>query len=306
MKPRCTEKTEMETFAMPEPLVSIIVPAYNAAGCIARCVESIVSQSYQELEILLLNDGSRDDTLAICRKLAEADPRIRVIDKPNTGAADTRSCGLALARGEYIQFADSDDYLLPGCTANLVAAARRSRADLVLAPYRMMVPRRDGGYDTREYSLLPAGVYTKADYLWWVIGQPASFYFTVVWNKLFRRDVIAAHGVRFPAMAFTEDQQFNAAYLHHTEGAFVSLAQPCYCYVQNPQSVCHTQVTLRAMLEHRKRMYGIYSQMCREMGLYEKYRTRLRGIYLSLFESTLPSGPVQKLADTVARTKSLR
>lgn len=306
MKPRCTEKTEMETIAMPEPLVSIIVPAYNAAGCIARCVESIVSQSYQEIEILLLNDGSRDDTLAICRKLAEADPRIRVIDKPNTGAADTRSCGLALARGEYIQFADSDDYLLPGCTANLVAAARRSRADLVLAPYRMMVPRRDGGYDTREYSLLPAGVYTKADYLWWVIGQPASFYFTVVWNKLFRRDVIAAHGVRFPAMAFTEDQQFNAAYLHHTEGAFVSLAQPCYCYVQNPQSVCHTQVTLRAMLEHRKRMYGIYSQMCREMGLYEKYRTRLRGIYLSLFESTLPSGPVQKLADTVARTKSLR
>ena len=87
MKPRCTEKTEMETIAMPEPLVSIIVPAYNAAGCIARCVESIVSQSYQELEILLLNDGSKDDTLAICRKLAEADPRIRVIDKLNTGAA---------------------------------------------------------------------------------------------------------------------------------------------------------------------------------------------------------------------------
>ena len=190
MKHRCTEKTEMETIAMPEPLVSIIVPAYNAAGCIARCVESIVSQSYQELEILLLNDGSRDDTLAICRKLAEADPRIRVIDKPNTGAADTRSCGLALARGEYIQFADSDDYLLPGCTANLVAAARRSRADLVLAPYRMMVPRRDGGYDTREYSLLPAGEYSKVDYLWQLTGHAAAFYYGVLWNKLYRRDLI--------------------------------------------------------------------------------------------------------------------
>ena len=190
MKPRCTEKTEMETIAMPEPLVSIIVPAYNAAGCIARCVESIVSQSYQELEILLLNDGSRDDTLAICRKLAEADPRIRVIDKLNTGAADTRSCGLALARGEYIQFADSDDYLLPDCTANLVAAARRSRADLVLAPYRMMVPRRDGGYDTREYSLLPAGEYSKVDYLWQLTGHAAAFYYGVLWNKLYRRDLI--------------------------------------------------------------------------------------------------------------------
>lgn len=222
---------------MEQPLVSVIVPMYNAQNTIRRCVESICGQSYPNLEILLLNDGSKDDTLAVCRELAAADARIRLIDKPNSGASDTRNQGLALARGEYIQFADSDDYLLPGCTERLVSAA---------------------------------------------------------------------HGVRFPAMAFTEDQQFNAAYLHHTEGAFVSLAQPCYCYVQNPQSVCHTQVTLRAMLEHRKRMYGIYSQMCREMGLYEKYRTRLRGIYLSLFESTLPSGPVQKLADTVARTKSLR
>ena len=149
---------------MPQPLVSVIVPAYNAAGFISRCVESITSQSYPELEILLLNDGSTDDTLAVCRKLAAADSRIRVVDKPNTGAADTRSCGLALAHGEYIQFADSDDHLLPGCTANLVAAMQRSHADLVLAPYRMMVPRKDGGYDTREYSLLPAGVYNKVDY----------------------------------------------------------------------------------------------------------------------------------------------
>ena len=125
---------------MPQPLVSVIVPAYNAAGFISRCVESITSQSYPELEILLLNDGSTDDTLAVCRKLAAADSRIRVVDKPNTGAADTRSCGLALAHGEYIQFADSDDHLLPGCTANLVAAMQRSHADLVLAPYRMMVP----------------------------------------------------------------------------------------------------------------------------------------------------------------------
>ena len=90
---------------MPQPLVSVIVPAYNAAGFISRCVESITSQSYPELEILLLNDGSTDDTLAVCRKLAAADSRIRVVDKPNTGAADTRSCGLALAHGEYIQFA---------------------------------------------------------------------------------------------------------------------------------------------------------------------------------------------------------
>ena len=244
MKPRCTEKTEMETIAMPEPLVSIIVPAYNAAGCIARCVESIVSQSYQELEILLLNDGSRDDTLAICRKLAEADPRIRVIDKLNTGAADTRSCGLALARGEYIQFADSDDYLLPGCTANLVAAARRSRADLVLAPY-----------------------------------------------------------IRFEHVVYAEDQLFNTRYLQAAQ-RFAAIDEAVYCYIQNPQSVCHTQVRVADMLRHRDRMYRAYRQMCIQLGVYDRFRLRLRGIYLSLFESPLPNGPVQRLSDAAARTHS--
>ena len=159
---------------MEQPLVSVIVPMYNAQNTIRRCVESICGQSYPNLEILLLNDGSKDDTLAVCRELAAADARIRLIDKPNSGASDTRNQGLALARGEYIQFADSDDYLLPGCTERLVSAARRHKAALVLAPYRMMIPH-GSGYDTREYSLLPAGVYTKADYLWWVIGQPASF-----------------------------------------------------------------------------------------------------------------------------------
>ena len=288
---------------MPQPLVSVIVPAYNAAGFISRCVESIVSQSYQELEILLLNDGSRDDTLAICRKLAEADPRIRVIDKPNTGAADTRSCGLALARGEYIQFADSDDYLLPGCTANLVAAARRSHADLVLAPYRMMVPRRDGGYDTREYSLLPAGEYSKVDYLWQLTGHAAAFYYGVLWNKLYRRDLIRMAQIRFENVVFAEDQLFNTRYLQAAQ-RFAAIDEAVYCYIQNPQSVCHTQVRVADMLRHRDRMYRAYRQMCIQLGVYDRFRLRLRGIYLSLFESPLPNGPVQRLSDAAARTHS--
>ena len=195
------------------PLVSIIVPMYNTAGCIARCVKSICAQTYKSIEILLLNDGSTDDTLAVCRKLAAADSRIRVVDKPNTGAADTRSCGLALAHGEYIQFADSDDHLLPGCTANLVAAMQRSHADLVLAPYRMMVPRKDGGYDTREYSLLPAGEYSKVDYLWQLTGNAAAFYYGVLWNKLYRRDLIQMAHIRFEHVVYAEDQLFNTRYL---------------------------------------------------------------------------------------------
>ena len=95
------------------PLVSIIVPMYNTAGCIARCVKSICAQTYKSIEILLLNDGSTDDTLAVCRALAASDHRIALVDKTNTGAADTRNQGIALAHGKYIQFVDSDDWLAP-------------------------------------------------------------------------------------------------------------------------------------------------------------------------------------------------
>ena len=288
---------------MPQPLVSVIVPAYNAAGFISRCVESITSQSYPELEILLLNDGSTDDTLAVCRKLAAADSRIRVVDKPNTGAADTRSCGLALAHGEYIQFADSDDHLLPGCTANLVAAMQRSHADLVLAPYRMMVPRKDGGYDTREYSLLPAGVYNKVDYLWQLTGNAAAFYYGVLWNKLYRRDLIQMAHIRFEHVVYAEDQLFNTRYLQVAQ-RFAAIDEAAYCYIQNPQSVCHTQVSAADMLRHRSRMYHTYKELCIQVGVYDKFRLRLHGIYLSLFESPLPNGPVQKLSDAFARTHS--
>ena len=93
------------------PLVSIIVPMYNTAGCIARCVKSICAQTYKSIEILLLNDGSTDDTLAVCCALAASDHRIALVDKTNTGAADTRNQGIALAHGKYIQFVDSDDWL---------------------------------------------------------------------------------------------------------------------------------------------------------------------------------------------------
>lgn len=287
---------------MEQPLVSVIVPMYNAQNTIRRCVESICGQSYPNLEILLLNDGSKDDTLAVCRELAAADARIHLIDKPNSGASDTRNQGLALARGEYIQFADSDDYLLPGCTERLVSAARRHKAALVLAPYRMMIPH-GSGYDTREYSLLPAGEYSKVDYLWQLTGHAAAFYYGVLWNKLYRRDLIRMAQIRFENVVFAEDQLFNTRYLQAAQ-RFAAIDEAVYCYIQNPQSVCHTQVRVADMLRHRDRMYRAYRQMCIQLGVYDRFRLRLRGIYLSLFESPLPNGPVQRLSDAAARTHS--
>ena len=125
---------------MTNPLVSIIVPVYNAQKGLSRCLESICSQTYQELEIIVLNDGSTDDSLAICEQFRAKDPRLVVVDKENEGVSRTRNAGLALAQGDYIQFADSDDVLNPDYTQNLVQAALQHSADLVIAPYWMVIP----------------------------------------------------------------------------------------------------------------------------------------------------------------------
>mgnify|MGYP002675374976 CR=1 FL=1 len=101
---------------MKQPLVSIILPVYNAQSHLARCLSSIRAQTYQNLEIIVLNDGSKDQSLPVCEAFRKKDPRIILVDKANSGVSDTRNLGLKLATGEYIQFVDSDDYIDPDYT----------------------------------------------------------------------------------------------------------------------------------------------------------------------------------------------
>ena len=289
---------------MEYPLVSIIVPMYNAQTTIRRCVESICSQSYKSLEILLLNDGSKDGTLALCRELAAADPRIAVIDKRNSGVSDTRNRGLELAHGKYIQFVDSDDWLEPTFTARLMDAAEKDAADLVIAPYWMVFP--DGYVDhprlwekalapflrrnppkTQAYGFLPAGVYSQRAYAEKLLEKPNTFFYNVLWNKLYRRERIQNGGIRFPRETFAEDQHFNAAYLC-TARTIVALDAPGYYYLQDPRSVCHTRVSNRDMLALRAEMLGFYRTLCRQLDLPLRWRGKALAAVFGENEYTLP------------------
>ena len=122
------------------PLVSIIVPVYNAAAGLAKCIETARRQTYGNIELLLVNDGSADSSPHICRMYARVDARIRVIDKENAGVSAARNDALRAARGDYIQFVDSDDYLAPNATEQLVRAAESLRCDLVIADYFRVAP----------------------------------------------------------------------------------------------------------------------------------------------------------------------
>ena len=136
---------------MQQPLVSIIVPIYNAALDLVRCLESIKRQRYENLEILLVNDGSSDSSLEICRMYARLDPRIIVIDKENSGVSGTRNLAIERASGKYLQFVDADDHLDPNAVRLMVEAMEENESDLVIASYCSVTP----GGKTRVYSFLP-------------------------------------------------------------------------------------------------------------------------------------------------------
>ena len=308
---------------MEMPLVSIIVPVYNAQSHLSRCLESICGQEYKNLELIVINDGSKDKSLPVCEEFRKKDSRILLVDKANSGVSDTRNLGLKLAGGKYVQFVDSDDYIAPDYTARLVEAAEKTGADLVISPYTMVIPagaskpeqvlekiQDDLGVmhvarppENREYGFLPEGVYDKDTFARRLMDKPASYFYSVLWNKLYRRDLIQMAHIRFEHVVYAEDQLFNTRYLQVAQ-RFAAIDEAAYCYIQNPQSVCHTQVSTADMLRHRSRMYHTYKEMCIQLGVYDKFRLRLHGIYLSLFESPLPNGPVQKLSDAFARTHS--
>lgn len=117
------------------PLVSIVVPVYNVENYVEKCVRSLIDQSYKRIEILLINDGSTDDSLEICNLLSAEDSRITVVNKNNGGLSDARNSGLGAAHGEWVCFVDGDDYVSPIFVEALLQAALITRCDIAAVPF---------------------------------------------------------------------------------------------------------------------------------------------------------------------------
>ena len=302
---------------MEMPFVSIIVPVYNAQSHLSRCLESICGQEYKNLELIVINDGSKDKSLPVCEEFRKKDSRILLVDKANSGVSDTRNLGLKLAGGKYVQFVDSDDYIAPDYTARLVEAAEKTGADLVISPYTMVIPagaskpeqvlekiQDDLGVmhvarppENREYGFLPEGVYDKDTFARRLMDKPASYFYSVLWNKLYRRDILTRHDIRFTSeMRWAEDLVFNMQYIQYAE-IFASIPQPGYYYVQNPQSICHTQIKPATLVQNKIQVFHYYKDLYTRLGMYEQVRPQLYKFLIDIAESTYPSGPFKKVID---------
>ena len=264
-----------------EPTVSIIVPVYNAEHTIPRCIESILNQEYSDFELLLVNDGSTDGSGAVCDAYAARDARIRVIHKENTGVSDTRNTALTQARGTYLQFLDSDDWITPDATSSLVRAAESAQCDLVVSDFYRVVGERV----SQKGDIDDDGVMTREEYAAHMMENPADFYYGVLWNKLYRRSIVEAHHLRMdPEISWCEDFMFNLEYIRYAE-TFRALQVPIYYYVKTKGSLANQSLTISKTVKMKLMVFEYYQRFFKTVLDEEEYEKSRLKVYRFLLDA---------------------
>lgn len=263
------------------PSVSIIVPAYNAEATIRRCVESILTQEYTDFELIAADDGSTDATPAILDGYAARDPRVRVLHKPNTGVSDTRNQAIAQARGVYLQFLDSDDWITSDATKLLVRAAREHECDLVVSDFYRVV----GDRVSRKGDIDDAGVLSREEYAAHMMENPADFYYGVLWNKLYRRELVETHHLRMdPNISWCEDFLFNLEYIR-CASRFYALQVPVYYYVKTKGSLATQGLSISKTVRMKLTVFEYYNQFYKKLLDEDEYEKRRLKVCKFLFDA---------------------
>jgi len=259
-----------------QPLISVVIPVWNGAPYLEKCLTSILTQSIKDLEIIVVDDGSTDDTWTILTRMAAADGRIRPIHQENAGASVARNTGLDNARGEYVRFIDADDAVPEGSFERLLASAQANDSDLVLAAYTEVLA---GTRSPRCLHKKDEAV-DQAEFLRRLERLANSFYYGVLWNKLFRGDIIREKKPRFtPGLHWGEDFVFVMDYLAHCR-RFSYVSAPVYDYIRNPRGLVMRQLWRSiahpiASLKDRWLVYQAYVRLYQRVGAYEQYKHKL-------------------------------
>ena len=202
-------------------IISVIIPAYNAEKHINRCLQSVLKQTYSNLQILVINDGSNDNTAPIVKSIAEKDKRLILINKPHSGVADSRNIGLINSIGDYITFADSDDYLEPNMYDNMLRILKDNNADCAVC--NVFFEKETGVFtfenNKKEFVLSPEDAEIQC-----LTKKSAS---VSVCNKIFKKSFIKK--IKFPNTTLSEDSFFLHTFFSKNPKT-VFTEQPFYHY----------------------------------------------------------------------------
>ena len=244
------------------PKVSVIVPFYNVEGYIEKCLETLVNQTLEDIEIILVNDGSKDRSIEIVNKFLEAYPdKLVYLEKENGGLSDARNYAIPYAKGEYIAFLDSDDYVEKDMYQKMYELAKKENSDMVECDFYWEYPdklKKDVGviYNGKKEMLEKVRV--------------------VAWNKLIRREILEKTEVKFPKGYRYEDVEFTYKLVPFIEKVSF-LKKPCVHYIQREGSISNSQN------ERTKEIFDVLDHVIdyyKEKGIYETYKEEIEYIYV--------------------------
>ncbi|ERL64349.1 glycosyltransferase family 2 protein [Schleiferilactobacillus shenzhenensis] len=254
------------------PLISIIVPAYNLDGLLNRSVQALLQQTYRNIEVLIMDDGSTDDTYQIATEFARLDDRVRVLQMPaNVGISRTRNAGMAAARGDFLTFSDGDDWTEPTQMAwYMDRFAKHPEAAMVACGFvieptgRRNKSRKHGIVDQKEMLNL--------------VAKPSGPIRGYTWNKCYRTDIIQDHHLTFDAdVKLMEDALFNTRYCMYGDQFYIENT-PLYHYVQREGSAIHAGVTVtkkaRDIMVVNARMQQIITEGRERQAKQDKLKTK--------------------------------
>lgn len=215
-------------------LISVIVPIYNVENYLRKCIESIISQTYSTLEIILVNDGSLDNSALICNMLAKEDSRIKVIHKKNGGLSDARNVGLKASSGKYVSFIDSDDYIENTYFEVLLRLMYNENADIAQCNFkRIYESNKNNSNVVKENYNTSVSVFSNLEALNNLFNE--SYVQTVIsCNKLYKRNLF--DNIRFPVKKLHEDE-FTTYKLLYESNKLAKTEEALYCYLQRTGSI---------------------------------------------------------------------
>ncbi len=252
--------------ASSNPLISIIIPVHNVENLIPVCLTSIINQTYLNLEIIVIDDGSTDSSYEICQQFAMKDSRIHLIHQENQGVSCARNAGLDIANGEYISFVDSDDYIHPQMIEILYQTLIENNADISMCNYTDVF---EGNVPTVLELPKSKEIENMSGYEG--IGKLLHRYYVpyvVPWNKLYKRTLFS--NIRFPVGLTHEDEYvMQEIFLHAKKISY--LKNPLYFYLQRNSSITHTETIedkaiMLQILKHR-------TDFCIEHNIYKGLST---------------------------------
>ena len=218
---------------MTTPLISVIVPVYRVEKYLERCVKSILSQTYKNLEVILVDDGSPDQCPAICDACAEKDARVKVIHQENKGLSGARNAGIDAASGEYLAFVDSDDYVSPHFIEELYQLLQDTGC--AIGQCRFSYMKGDGLVEEGDSAFC---IYRGESLMEQLYGpEEKATCFVVAWNKLYRAELFKETGIRYPEGRIHEDEATTYRLFHEAKKlAFLDRALYGY-YTENGGSI---------------------------------------------------------------------